>query len=61
MSTKVESISPVPALKQADPRYTPKPKGSWKKLVGRAKDDELSRDAFRLGEEWRVRMNREGH
>ena len=41
-------------------RYTPKPKGSWKKLIGRAKNDDLSREAYRLGAEWRARMNREG-
>lgn len=41
-------------------RYTPKPKGSWKKLIGRAKNDELSLEAYRLGAEWRARMNREG-
>ncbi len=41
-------------------RYEPKPKGSWKKLVGSAKDCELSEEAFRLGAEWREQMNREG-
>lgn len=41
-------------------RYVPKPKGSWRKLVGRAEDDDLSPEAFRLGAEWRERMNREG-
>ncbi|HBJ84805.1 MAG TPA: hypothetical protein DDZ88_13225 [Verrucomicrobiales bacterium] len=42
-------------------RYVPKPKGSWKKLIGRAKNDDLSLEAFRLGAEWREQMNREGH
>jgi hypothetical protein len=42
-------------------RYVPKPKGSWMKLVGRAKNDDLSLSAFKLGEEWREQMNREGH
>jgi hypothetical protein len=41
-------------------RYLPKPKGSWKKLIGRAKNDDLTAEAFRLGAEWRERMNREG-
>ena len=41
-------------------RYTPKPKGSWKKLIGRAKNDDLSLEAYRLGAEWRARMNRVG-
>lgn len=41
-------------------RYTPKPKGSWKKLIGRMKDCDLHREALRLGAEWRARMNAEG-
>lgn len=41
-------------------RYEPKPKGSWKKIVGMLKDCDLSEEAFRLGAEWRARMNREG-
>ena len=41
-------------------RYTPKPKGSWKKLIGSAKGHEHSLEAFRLGAEWREQMNREG-
>ena len=41
-------------------RYTPKPKDSWKKLIGRMKDCDLRDEAFRLGAEWRARMNREG-
>jgi hypothetical protein len=30
------------------------------KLFGRARNDDLSPDAYRLGTEWRERMNREG-
>lgn len=41
-------------------RYVPKPKGSWRKLVGTMKDCDLAPEAFRLGAEWRERMNREG-
>lgn len=41
-------------------RYTPKPKGSWKKLIGSMKDCDLHREAMRLGAEWREQMNREG-
>ncbi len=51
------AVTEAPAPK---PRYKPKPKGSWRKIVGRAKDDDLSLEAFRLGAEWRERMNREG-
>jgi len=38
-------------------RYEPKPKGSWKKLIGRAKDDDLSLEAFKLGAQWHEQMN----
>ena len=41
-------------------RYEPKPKGSWKALVGIMKDCDLAPEAFRLGAEWREQMNREG-
>lgn len=41
-------------------RYDPKPKGSWKEIVGTMKDCDLSPEAFRLGAEWREQMNREG-
>ena len=42
-------------------RYEPKPKGSWKKIVGSMKGCDLFEDAMRAGAEWRERMNREGH
>ena len=48
------------AAPQPKQRYVPKPKGSWMKLFGRARNDDLSPDAYRLGAEWRERMNREG-
>lgn len=48
------------AATESKPRYIPKPKGSWMKLFGRARNDDLSPDAYRLGAEWRERMNREG-
>lgn len=54
-TTVATETPPPPRL-----RYDPKPKGSWMKLVGRAKNDDLSLEAFRLGAEWRERMNREG-
>lgn len=41
-------------------RYTPKPCGSWRKLIGRTQADDLSPEAFRSGAEWRERMNAEG-
>jgi hypothetical protein len=51
---------PAPASPQKPLRYDPKPKGSWKKIVGSMKDCDLSGEAFRLGAKWRERMNREG-
>jgi hypothetical protein len=59
----VVTTSQQPSQEPLPPRlrYVPKPKGSWKKLIGRAKNDDLSVEAFRLGAEWREQMNREGH
>ncbi len=37
-----------------------KPKGAWRELIGWEKDDELFRDAVRLGAEWRAQANAEG-
>lgn len=54
---------PVPAPESPAPtrlRYEPRPKGSWKKIVGSMKDCDLAPEAFRLGAEWRERMNRKG-
>ena len=45
-------------LTQPKLSYVPKPKGSWMKLFGRTRNDNLSPDAYRLGAEWRERMNR---
>ena len=64
MKTTTEAAAPQPdpgQTKQTPLRYKPKPKGSWMNLFGRAKNDDLSPEAYRLGAEWRERMNREGH
>lgn len=45
---------------KATPSFERKPKGSWMQLVGWSKDDDLLREAARLGAEWRERMNEEG-
>lgn len=63
MSTKSNTTgggSKVDAPVQLKLRYVPKPKGSWKKIVGSMKDCDLFPEAMRLGAEWRARMNREG-
>lgn len=64
MKRKPDLTLPPPNRKADDedsePRYTPKPQGSWRKLIGRAKDDDLSTEAYQRGAEWRARTNREG-
>jgi hypothetical protein len=37
-----------------------KPKGAWRELIGSQVDDELFREAGRLGAEWRAKSNAEG-
>jgi hypothetical protein len=60
MSTKKPTTVRSSGVAAPKLRYEPKPKGSWKKIVGMLKDCDLSEEAFRLGAEWRARMNREG-
>jgi predicted amidohydrolase YtcJ len=36
------------------------PKGGWQDIIGWEKDDELFREAVRLGAEWRAKANAEG-
>ncbi len=60
MSTKPQSTE-ANAPTQPKLRYTPRPKGSWRRAVGMLKDSAESREAFRLGAEWRAKMNRKGH
>ena len=62
---KTDIPTPVPAVEatpstQPKLRYVPKPKGSWKKIVGSMQDCDLFPEAMRLGAEWREQMNREG-
>lgn len=35
-------------------------KGNWRETLGFAKDDDLFREAMKLGAEWREKANREG-
>ena len=37
-----------------------KPQGAWRELIGWEQDDELFREAVRLGAEWRTKANAEG-
>ena len=37
-----------------------KPEGAWRELIGSQVDDELFREAVRLGAEWRAKANSEG-
>ncbi|MES2708035.1 MAG: hypothetical protein V4726_15695 [Verrucomicrobiota bacterium] len=45
---------------QSAPTFERKPKGSWEQLIGWSKDDDLLREAARLGAEWRAEANEEG-
>lgn len=36
------------------------PRGAWRELIGSQKDDELFRDAVRLGAAWRAQANAQG-
>ena len=36
------------------------PKGAWRELIGSQVDDDLFREAVRLGAEWRAKANAEG-
>ena len=36
----------------------PVTKGNWRDAIGMLKDDDLSREAARLGAEWRARENK---
>lgn len=62
MKTETESVEEVIAAVRVRRAHEPKPvaKPDWRKAVGMLKDCKESREAFRLGAEWRERMNREG-
>ena len=36
------------------------PKGAWREIIGSQVDDELFREAVRLGAKWRAKANSEG-
>ena len=40
--------------------FDKKPKGAWREIIGWEQDDELFREAVRLGAEWRAKANAEG-
>jgi len=54
-----ESDSTTKVSEPPSPRYIAKPTDSWLEAVGVLKESELSEEAFRLGAEWRERMNRD--
>lgn len=45
-------------LKALEARTTPVAKSTWRDAFGAMKDDELSREAARLGAAWRARENK---
>ena len=47
-------------LEKVEAKVEHAPRGAWRELIGSQKDDELFRDAERLGAEWRAQANAEG-
>lgn len=60
MTTETQSIEALIAdvrAKRAERGTPPLPKSGWKAVAGTVTDDELFREAARLGEEWRKSEN----
>lgn len=47
-------------LEKVEAKVERAPRGAWRELIGSQKDDELFRDAVRLGAEWRAQANADG-
>jgi len=63
MSTELMEQKLADLLQRVEaPEAKTKPvsKGSWRDVIGFAKDDVLFREAMRLGAEWRTTANQEG-
>ncbi len=46
-------------LEKVEEKVEHAPRGAWRELIGSQKDDDLFRDAVRLGAEWRAQANAE--
>ena len=53
--TLQEVIAEVRKRRAAQPKPVPKP--NWREAFGAVSDDELSREAAKLGAEWRAKEN----
>ena len=63
MSTKVmeQTIADLQfRIERLEATSQPAAKGSWREMIGFAKDDDLFREAMKLGAEWREQANQEG-
>lgn len=47
-------------LERVEAKVENAPRGAWRALIGSQEDDELFREAVRLGAEWRAQANAEG-
>ncbi len=47
-------------LERVEAKVENAPPGAWRALIGSQKDDELFREAVRLGAEWRAQASAEG-
>jgi len=63
MSTKIMEQTLADLKKRVEKleaRTKPAAKASWRDVIGFAKDDDLFREAMRLGAQWREKANKEG-
>ncbi|MEK7686661.1 MAG: hypothetical protein AAB466_14695 [Verrucomicrobiota bacterium] len=63
MSTKImeQTIADLQRrVERLEATSQPAAKGSWREMIGFAKDDDLFREAMKLGAEWREKANQEG-
>ena len=63
MSTKImeQTIADLRLrVEKLEVKSQPAAKGSWREMIGFAKDDDLFREAMKLGAEWREKANQEG-
>lgn len=63
MSTKIMEQTLADLQRRVERLETtsqPAAEGSWREMIGFAKDDDLFREAMQLGAEWRAKANQEG-
>jgi hypothetical protein len=60
LEKQLASLQERVATLEAAVKPAKKASAAWQELFGSAKNDDLHREAARLGAKWRVRANREG-